>query len=190
MLPIVSQKINTQDPSRLSEEELINVISIVLSANYSIEKQPDVTALQQAKEALIAKLRSYKVTGFSFAVDPDLAFVIETQNPDIDVVYRDFNGNTKHRTYKAQIHTIGWKFEASIKLDLIFIVNTDFNFYDTDRPIKLGTGIDMNFTLGTGFGLTYVPFENVSGALFILSMPLFFTWPSLSFVTGGTLTPA
>jgi|WetSurMetagenome_2_1015567.scaffolds.fasta_scaffold35325_4 hypothetical protein len=192
MLPsLVSQKINTQDPSRLTEEELINIISITLSVSYPAEKRLDVIALQQAKDALIQSLRSYTVTGFSFAIDPDLAFIVETQNPDIKVIYRDFNGNAKHRLYRARIHTVGFKLEASIKIDLIFIVNTDFNFYDTNKTINLGTGIDMNVAcFFMGIGLTYVPFENVPGALFIISYPMFFAFPSLSLVTGGTLTPA
>ena len=142
-----------------------------------------------AKKELLKKVRDYRVTGACFAIDPNLAFIWETQNPDINVVFRDSKGITKSRKYALRFDTVGFKIEASIKLDLIFFTDTDFNFYDSDKVIELGTGIDTNLSCGIGLGLTYIPFLNAAGGIFMVSLPLLFAFPSLSIVTGGTLTP-
>ncbi len=137
-------------------------------------------------------LKKYKVTGFSFidfTIDPNLACIKETQNPEFNVYYQDKTENIKFRRYKAEINTIGLKLEASIKFDFIFFINTDINFYDSDKVIELGKGIDSNFSFFSGIAFTYAPFKNCKGAMLIVSVPILFVGPSLSLVTGGSLTP-
>ncbi|QQR49442.1 hypothetical protein IPF37_01175 [bacterium] len=170
------------------EEELIALMSDVFTFLPSTDK--NIQKIQSIQQSLITKLRNYKVTGVSFAVDPNFAFFVETQNPEFTVQYKDQAGNVKMRSYKANINTIGLKLELSLKLDLIFFVNTDMNFFDSNKEIKFGNGIDANIAMFFGCGVTYASFANMPGGMLILSLPLFLAGPSLSLVTGGSLIPA
>ncbi|MBX9831071.1 hypothetical protein K2X40_03870 [Candidatus Babeliales bacterium] len=174
--------------AKFKDEELVSLIEEVFNSvpNTSENAQE----LENAQQTLLAKLRSYKVTGFSFCVDPNFAFFVETQNPEFTVQYKNQYGEVKMRNYQAKINTIGFKIEASIKLDLILFVNTDMNFYDSNKEIIIGNGIDANLSLGLGVGITYASFANMAGGMLILSIPLLFAGPSLSYVSGGSLTPA
>ncbi len=183
------EEANSRDPRYFGEEELIGFISSALALGTSYGMEKDVNFLRQAKETLIEKLKQYRVTGVCFDVDPNLAFFVETQNPDLNVTYCDGYGNKKVRKYTSKIDTIGLKIEAAIKIDIIFFTDTAFNFYDSDKVIEIGTGIDANISFFGGIGLTYASFSNAPGGLVIVSIPLFFAFPSLSIVTGGTLTP-
>lgn len=184
------EKANSAEPYSFSEEEILSFISSALAIGSFNGIQQERDFLANTKSALMEQLRAYKVSGVCFDIDPNLAFIIETQNPDLCVKYCDSNGNVKTRRYRARINTLGFKFEASIKLDLIFFTDTNLNFYDSDKTIEIGTGIDMNLSFAGGIALTYAPFINAPGGLIIISIPLFFAFPSLSVVTGGTLTPA
>ncbi|MBY0353817.1 hypothetical protein K2W90_05635 [Candidatus Babeliales bacterium] len=170
------------------EEELVSLIGEVF--NFVPNTSESAQELEKAQEVLLTKLRSYKVTGFSFCIDPNFAFFVETQNPEFTVQYKNQSGEIKMRNYQAKINTIGFKIEASIKLDLILFVNTDMNFYDSNKAIIIGNGIDANLSLGLGVGITYASFANMAGGMLILSIPLLLAGPSLSYVSGGSLTPA
>jgi hypothetical protein len=188
-LKVKLEKISAKDSYTLKEDELSEIIIPALNLKTSDDAKEDVIKLQVMHAAIVDELKKYKVTGFSFAVDPNWALIMETQNPAFDVVFKDAAGNAKIRRFQAEINTIGLKLELSIKLDLIFFVNTDLNFYESTETIKLGTGIDANIACLAGLGVTFVPFLNKKGGMAIIGMPLLFAFPSLSVVTGGTLTP-
>ncbi len=172
------------------EEELIALMGASGILKFLPNNDKNLQKLKSLQQSLITTLRDYKVTGYSFAVDPNFAFLIETQNPAFTVYYKDQAGNVKMRDYQANINTIGLKLELSLKLDLIFFVNTDMNFFDSNKEIKFGNGIDTNLAMLFGCGVTYASFANMPGGMLILSLPLFLAAPSLSLVTGGSLLPA
>ena len=190
----IDPQTTSHSPNSYNEEELINLIKTTLShlpyiRNTREGNERDTQVLLDMQNFLINKLRKYHVSGVSFAVDPNLALFIESQNPAFSVVYKDSEGNIKTRSYQAEINTVGFKAEASIKLDLIFFTGTGVNFYDSNKVITLGTGIDANLSVAFGIGITYAPFTNIPGGIVIVSLPILFAFPSLSVVTGGSLTP-
>lgn len=196
-----------------SSEQLISLIDA--TSNLLNIKNPSFAEskvlLDGMKKDLLKDLESFKISGYSWAVDPNLAFFLETQNPVFDITFLDEQGNTKSRKYELNIHSLGFKIEASIKIDLILFVGTDLNFYSSNKELTLGTGIDVNVPLATTlagmFGITselltlplyliadplsitYAPFTNAAGGILILGRPFIFALPSLSIVTGGTLKP-
>lgn len=172
------------------EEELIALMGKEGIFKFVPNTDKNLQKLKSLQQSLITTLRDYKVTGYSFAVDPNFAFFIENQNPAFAIYYKDQAGNVKIRDYQANINTIGLKLELSLKLDLIFFVNTDMNFFDSNKEIKFGNGIDTNLAMLFGFGVTYASFADMPGGMLILSLPLFLAAPSLSLVTGGSLIPA
>ncbi|MBX9831070.1 hypothetical protein K2X40_03865 [Candidatus Babeliales bacterium] len=139
--------------------------------------------------AAITKLRDYRVTGFSFCLDPNFAFFFERQNPSFVVYYKNSMGGVKSRVYDSAIYTFGAKIELSLKLDLVFFVGTDINFFDSNKEIVLFPGFDANLAAGGGIGITCANFANMDGGLVILSIPLFLAAPSFSFVLGGSIWP-
>ncbi|QQR49443.1 hypothetical protein IPF37_01180 [bacterium] len=191
-LVTIASNIFTSMPNApyFQEEELIALMGKEGIFKFVPNTDKNLQKLRSLQQSLITTLRDYKVTGYSFAVDPNFAFFIETQNPEFTVQYKDQTGNIKTRNYRAKINTIGLKLELSLKLDLIFFVNTDMNFFDSNKEIKFGNGIDANIAMLFGCGVTYASFADMPGGMLILSLPLFFAGPSLSLVTGGSLIPA
>ena len=137
---------NSSDVNSFSEKELEELVGATLAfvapqGNYH---EDDKRVLREMQSSLAAQLKDYKVTGVSYAVDPNWAFFVETQNPELNVAYKDSKGNVKTRKYKAQIKTAGLKIELAVKFDLILFVGTDMDFYNSDKEIVLGTGVDSN----------------------------------------------
>jgi len=180
----------TANLETFSEKDLLSVIDS-MATNINPEFQ---VKLQEAKKYVIQALKDYKVTGMSLALDPNFAFIYDSQNPCFDMCYKDSVGQLKKRTYYAEVSSWGLKFQLALNLNLIFFTDTNFNFYDSDKTITLGTGIDvtagLHFLYGLGVNLTYTPFHNAPGGIVMVSFPLFgLVTPGLSIVSGGSLTP-
>lgn len=145
---------------------------------------------QKTKDEVSKALRDYRVTGTAFCIDPNFAFLYDNQNPSMVMTFVNSKGEIKTRAYRASINSIGLKFEAAVKLNLVMFVNTNLNFEDSTKELYLGTGIDLSLSLGLGFALTYAPFTNATGGLLILSIP-FGLWSvnPLSIVINGSLKP-
>lgn len=200
---------NSTGPS--FEETLQKIVATLLAIKITPEQRAQ---LNQIQSALIKNLQTYKVSGTSLAADWNGGFFVDTQDPRFTVTYKDARGNTKTRTYQADISLVGLNVELALRLNLIFFVGTDFNFHESNKVIELGKGMQVNPGLTLSlfsnfflplklenidypmlalslFDLTYVPFTNTSGGLFIAS--IVFGYPFLrdyiSLVTGGTLTP-
>ena len=190
--PAVNATLQGRNIHSFSDIELLALIQTISSHHNTTDLNPE-NALQiiHAENTLISLLRKFKVSGYSFCIDPNFAFIWDNQNPQFNVFYKNDNGDIKQRSYQASINSIGFKFEFAIKLNLIFFLNTDFNFYDSNKVIEFDYGIDLGIG-ATCFGLclTYAPFKNMPGGFLMIGYPLlFFTINPLSFVTSGTLTP-
>ena len=187
---VVLQANNCQDAKNMfSTEETMAKVNTALEA-YGIDENQN-TALVLSKKVLKEKLKNFKVTGVSFCADPNFGFIYDNQNPIFDVCYKNSKGQEIFRKYLASINSIGFKFQFSINILCVFIVNTPFNFYDSNNTIDLGMGIDVVFSTGVGSGilLMYAPFKNMIGGLFIVGLPIGCPGESLSLVTDGFLTP-
>ncbi|MCK4651115.1 hypothetical protein KAT08_02970 [Candidatus Babeliales bacterium] len=153
---------------------------------------------KEKTQAIIKSLRKFKITGIATTVDPNLALIFDIQNPILQVIYKNSIGEIKTRKYQALVKSIGLKLEFDFKIDLIFIVGTDFNFYDSDKTIELGPGIDLKTNI---IDFTYASFNNHDGGMIILGIPIlgelsnFLTYGislclvGISYVSGGYLIP-
>jgi len=180
-----------QSQDSFSEEELIKIVDFLIKTQYvnSLETE-DLKTLKRAKASLVKLLKHYTVNGFSFCMDVNGAFFYDPQNPKFDVVFKNSTGDTKVKSFQAQINSIGLKWEFALKLNLVFFVGGNFNYLDSEKPLNLGMGIDINIATSVcGIAITYAPFINAPGGILVVGMPLGITMPALSIVTGGTLTP-
>ncbi|MFH0898513.1 MAG: hypothetical protein V1855_02965 [bacterium] len=149
-----------------------------------------VSQAQTQPQSMVDSIEKYNVIGWSLTADANIALFIEHQNPCFDVQFINDRGEFASKRFQAHINCIGTKIEAAIKIDGIFIVGTDYRFFNT-KCIQLGTGIDLNISaLIAGMGLTYVPFKNIPGGMLIIAalIPLI-SIPSIALVTGGVLLP-
>ncbi|MFH1831362.1 MAG: hypothetical protein ABH827_01025 [bacterium] len=135
---IEQQNYSNEDLEKLIEETL-NIASFQDSA-----ETPDIANLKNIHTALINNLKSYKVTGYSFAIVPNLALFYNSQKPEFVITYMDQNGNEKTRVYQTELNSIGLKYAATVNFDFMFFVNTDADFYTTNKKIIFGKGISFS----------------------------------------------
>jgi len=140
---------------------------------------PVIKIISDSSSLLAEKLSRYKVTGVASTLDFNVALFADTQNPDFNVKYKNKEGDIKTRHYKSNINSIGTKLEAALKLDLIFFVNTDLDFYNSNKTIELGKGFDIIF----GLDFTYISLKNRPGGIIILGIP-FISLRTLEFAAG------
>lgn len=151
----IYQKLNAANTSgsMCSEEQLEKLLKSVM--DLVVPKTPENEELRagiaQVQGLIAKKLQDYKVSGYSFAIDPNGAFFVDNQDPQFTVVYKDAKGDIKTRRYQASIDSMGLKVEFAVSFDLIFFTNTSVNFYDSEKVIELGRGIEMNL-----FPLTFI----------------------------------
>ena len=209
---------------KLSDDALTELISSVLKLAYpkptdSQETTEHYKALKAIEDLLIKRLKSYRISGVSWAVDLNGAFFVDNQDPSFAVTYCNAKGEVKNRTYQASIDLIGLNIEFGCRFNLFFFTNTDANFYNTNKTIDLGHGVEIGGALLCGalgaltapiyagealinhqallhliillqnMRLTYIPFNNAPGGLIILTFTLGPNFAIASIVTGGTLTP-
>ncbi len=153
---------NLLNQNNFTQEELSTAIE-------QSEKTNNIKINNKIKNRFAEKMKDYKVTGFSFCVDPNFAFILDTQNPTFNITYKNSNGEIKSRKYKAEIHSLGIKWEATIKFNLIFFVGTDLNFYNTDKKIEIESGFDIESSI---FDFTYAKFNNAPGGMIIFGIPV------------------
>jgi len=200
--------ITAQDNTTTSNQDLIALVTETTQLlNFNA---PDFLAtkdqLLSLKRSLIAELEDFKITGFSFAIDPNLACIVETRNPKFSIDFIDSKGQKRSKDFELTFDTVGLKLQIGVNIDAIFFVNTDLNFYTLDKEIKLGTGIEVssdalvsilsfsifgsclgNFT--PDLNVAYIPFQNVKGGIVIASLAIF-SKELFTIITGGTLKPA
>ena len=134
------EEINESKPEEL-EGKLEKAITTLLAIKIKPEQRAQ---LEQIQAMLVKKLQNFKVSGASFAADFNGGFIVDTQDPRFTVTYKDAAGNTKTRTYQADISLVGLNIELALRLNLIFFVGTDFNFHESNKVIELGKGIQVS----------------------------------------------
>jgi hypothetical protein len=185
-VPLVAQELQGCNIYSFTDQELLTLIKIILQDHITHISPNNIEKLMKAQSTIIEALRKYKVSGYSFCIDPNVAFIWDNQNPLLKVYYKNDSGQIKQRRYQASINSIGLKFELAIKFNFIFFVNTDFNFYDSDKVIEFDSGIDLSIGI---FAITYASFKYIPGGILIIGCPIPGTLTLLSIVTGGSLTP-
>ncbi|MFH1831709.1 MAG: hypothetical protein ABH827_02795 [bacterium] len=179
------QSSSVQNLRPFNPQELSTITASNLEKNTPINSQQDIQSFINKHEIINQTLSKYNVTGCASAIDPNFTFIAGTISPDFWIIFSDQNNNAKLKNYKAQINTFGFKFVLAVNIDCIFLVNTDPDFYNIKKAIRLGVGIDLRMGLAN---ITYVPFSNVPGGILIFGLPLGFSG-GISIVTGGHLTP-
>lgn len=133
-----------QANDELQEETVSDLIQRTLKVVGSSLSFENRKALVSAQEALEKCLGQYKITGYAFTVDPNGAFFVDEQDPSFDVYFQAPGSNVlKKRRYNASINSVGLKIQFAIKLNVIFFTDTAFDFYNSNKEIELGTGIDL-----------------------------------------------
>jgi len=131
-----------------SEEEIGKILEVLCKKKYSHalpeEDQKNLTTL---KSEVVDKLKEYKVTGFSFCIDPNVALFYDNQNPQFTVAFKNQDGEVKSRTFQGSITSWGLKLQLAVKFNFIFFVGTDLDFYSANKTIELGTGIDLSIPI-------------------------------------------
>lgn len=129
-----------KDIRSLSQQDLVAIASDMLTSCGDSFTPEQLKACIEVQANIIDHLRTFKVTGVAFAVDPNLAFIFNTQNPKFDLYFKNDAGELKHRKYQAAINTIGLKIEFAVNLNVIFFINTDLNYFDANTVIPLSWG--------------------------------------------------
>ncbi len=143
-------KISEKDPDEFTDEELYKFISNTLNKLnifFSNEKNTEnVKTLESMKQFLVSKLKKYKIKGTSLSVafDPNIAFVYSNANPDIKIKFKNKDGKFLSKTYQTSINSYGFNFGAAFFLDMIFITDSDLNFFNSKDKIELDSGISIN----------------------------------------------
>lgn len=152
---------NDKEISNFIETEFKNINSQKTNLNQN--------NIVNTTDSIINNLKDFKISGMATTIDPNFAFIYDKQNPKFNVTYKNSKGEFKNLIYKAQIKSIGWKFELTFKLNFIFFTESDFNLFDAEKEIMLGYGIDFctNF-----LDFTYVSFKNAPGGIIIVSLPI------------------
>lgn len=184
-----SNKVKQSAGSSFTEQELITALDVLIKGFDNKLTPETIAMLDDAKDALIRRLRNFNVTGFAVAFDPNGAFFWDTQDPEFDMIFKNAAGEVKHRRIQADIESIGLKVEFALNINIIFFIGTDLNYFDTVNKVNLGTGVEFTIAVGPGITITYAPFRNASGALFMTTLGFGLKFPSLSVVTGGNLSP-
>lgn len=202
-------------PSNISLGQIENAINqsenIVQQAENIINQIDDAaTQLENQATQVIANgndiLKQFKISGWSYSISPNVACILDSQSLHFPIFYTNSTGETKQRIYQASFKSIGLKLQCALKLYLIFFVNTNFDFYNSNETIQLGHGIEALLPvqhLLKMFGIskslcpvnpevTYISFTNTPGGLLLIGIPLGINpfGLNLSYVTsGGTLSP-
>jgi len=154
------------------------------------------TQITTNKDKITSMLKNYKVCGSSLCSYFNGAFIFEEKKLDFEVDYAaDNSQNLKQRRYNASIKTIGCKSEFTQKTAMIFFVETDFNFYDSNKTIKIGPGLSLSLGLEyihnyfVPIEITFAMFKNIKGGIIIVEASVVrnIFWMILDFLTLFTI---
>lgn len=198
-----------------TEEELITAMETVLTSFDNKLTKEVRDELDVAMTALARRLSRFKITGFAFAVDPNGAFFVDTQDPAFTLLFKNNAGEIKTQRFQADIESIGLKVQLSLNLCFIFFVGADLSYLDAHDKIEFGVGGEIGLGAVTrlltrallrsfpgpvtgalavsaqfiDIALTYVPFKKNAGGLLMASLDFGLSANLLSVVTGGSLNP-
>jgi hypothetical protein len=173
--------------SKSNEEDLLSFCE-QLTPYLSHLNENQIKGLTKVKDEIIDYLRSFHATSYFIEIDPNVAFILDHQTPSFTVYYENGKGKFKQRKYDAKIWSIGFKVEFAIRLEIIKIISGSFNYYDSNKEICLGKGIEVSFDPGVGVSVLYCGLEDFDGGMLIVGVPIGLSG-ALSMVIGGSLVP-
>jgi len=174
--------------SDLDEEYVLDICEYILKKHPQCLALSQKNALSSLRAAIVTYLKGFIVVSYDIDIDPNVAFLIDHQTPHMVVHYRNHEGLGKKRKYAIKVWSVGLKIEFAIRIELIKITSSLFNYYDTNKIIKLGKGIEVTSVFGSGFTVLYCGIKDFDGGLLISGFPLGFSM-GFSIVTGGSLVP-
>lgn len=122
--------------------------------------------LKEIHGLLVQKLKSYKPNAITFTHYLSMGLItMGSLNMKFDVIYVNGKGGMKKRAYQATFTRKGLLAEIKYSMAGIYFVGDGFNFYDSNKKIECGQGFDMGMTQGIGCYATYIPFNNLAGAI-------------------------
>jgi len=158
-IPGTLLELRGKDINSFSEEELMAILENI-GIKFSLRLKPEeLTKISTAQSLIVSALKQYKITGSAFCIDTNGAFLINTLDPRFNVQYTNADGQTKTRTFQASINLLGLNLEIALRLNFIFFVGTDIDFYESSQPIQLGMGVEIN-----PFGLYRASLEGLKRA--------------------------
>lgn len=188
---VILKHIQKKDPTSFNEYELYTFVTKTLDNLKPVIKNFDnqnLKNLDKTKTLLINRLKSYNIKGVSFNVtlDPNIGFFYDNINPNIEITYKNDNGNYLTQKYKSSISSIGFKIEAAFVINFIFLIGTDLNFFKSKKEIKLGPGVSLGLA-GPLPNLTYSSIKESPGGILIFGIPIGLSFHGLNYVIGGKL---
>lgn len=146
--------------SNSSQELIAQTITELVTHDITPEQRSTFVGM---KKTIVDALKEYKVTGAAFTHGFNAAFFLNTQKPEFTVSYKNAAGDVKTRNYQAEMNFVGLNVEVGYRFNYIFFTNTDLNFFETDKKIELGTGVQIwpvNIGLTSfGFYIAYKAFS-------------------------------
>ena len=208
-----------QNLAALTKQDVTAVTNDILALYGTSLTEQQLRDYIQMQTNIIERLRNFKVTGLgvsAIAIDPNIAFIYNNQNPVISVYFKNQAGELKKRAYQTSIKSVGFKFECAINLQLFFFINTDLDFVGADKEIPLSWGGEVTIPLKYIFkeephrrfeedeglqkwvmrtpltyealSFTYASIKN-NGGLLVVSLGFGLKDNIASIVIGGSLTP-
>jgi hypothetical protein len=169
--------------ANLTEENLLEICNELLL--HKDRLGDTIATVSKIRNEIIEYLRGFTSSGIDVEVDHNIALILDTQNPNFTVTFKNAEGKIKKRKYALIIKSIGFKIELSIKIDVLSILGKNFNYYDTNKVLTLGPGVDV----GTGWlSLTVCKIEELGCTLLVFG-PVLGILGSISYVHKGTMTP-
>lgn len=189
------QKINASGIQDKTLEKYISMSKAdeedVISACEKIEKyfpvldQDVIKSITGVKDDTIKYLRGFVVTGTSFCCDFNAGLIVDMQDPEIVVSFENSQGLIKTRNYQLKIWSIGLKLELALNLELVKVIGSSFNYYDANKPMHLGYGVEISPQLK----LMYCDIKELRGAgVLIVGLAIGISY-CVSCIFGGTMAP-
>src|SRR3972149_11232035 len=87
-VPATSILLQNRPAGTFSDKELLIIVNTFVSQYATQLSLKNGAKLSAAGKILVMLLKKYKVTGCSFCVDPNAAFIWDNQNPKFNVMYK------------------------------------------------------------------------------------------------------
>jgi hypothetical protein len=149
----------------------------------------ELKAIDEIKDEIKTYLKGFIAKGAGACVDPNLGLCWDTMNPTITVNFVNPKGEVKTRRHQFLINSIGIKFVCSVDICCIRLTGLSFNYYDSNKELNLGSGIDMSACAFGGLNFVYCSIKDMPGCgVVLVSIPVGVA-AGLSYVYGGKIVP-
>jgi len=117
------------------------------------------------------------------SVDPNFGILWNRLNPIIRLPFLAC-GQLFKRKYQADIVTVGFKVDLSVRCQVAFMYRAPFKQIYYHEPIQLGKGLELIW----GMHITWCSFANTSGGILLVGIPVGLA-AGVGYITGGFLNP-